>query len=105
MKQNRFFGLSIALLGALIISPDTVLMRWAEMTGFQMMAWRGFLASLGFFFIWVVANRSNLDELWEPQMLIKDLKGMTNKWAITIIFCQFCDISLQIQTILGENLQ
>ena len=94
MKKNKFFGISIALLGALIISPDTLLMRWAEMTGFQMMAWRGFLASLGFFFIWVVANRSNLDEPWEPQMLIKDLKGMTNKWAITIIFCQFCSTSL-----------
>ena len=93
MKQNSFFGLGIAFLGALIISPDTLFMRWAEMTGFQMMAWRGFLASLGFFFIWVVANRSNLGELWEPQMLIEDLKGITNKWAIMIIFCQFCSTS------------
>ena len=59
MKKNKFFGLSIALLGALIISPDTLLMRWAEMTGFQMMAWRGFLASLGFLFIWVLASRGN----------------------------------------------
>ena len=57
MKKNKFFGLSIALLGALIISPDTLLMSWAEMTGFQMMTWRDFLASLGFFFIRVVANR------------------------------------------------
>ncbi|MFL2798790.1 MAG: DMT family transporter [Paracoccaceae bacterium] len=93
MKQNSFFGLGIAFLGALIISPDTLFMRWAEMTGFQMMAWRGFLASLGFFFIWFVANRGNLGELWEPQMLIEDLKGITNKWAIMIIFCQFCSTS------------
>lgn len=94
MKQNSFFGLGIALLGALIISPDTLFMRWAEMTGFQMMAWRGFLASLGFLFIWVLASIGNSNELWEPQTLIEDLKGITNKWAITIIFCQFCSTSL-----------
>ena len=94
MKQNRFFGVSIALLGALVISPDTLFMRWAEMTGFQMMAWRGFLASLGFFLIWIVVNRGNRDELWEPQTLIEDLKGIINKWAIIIIFCQFCSTSL-----------
>jgi len=94
MKQNSFFGLGIALLGALIISPDTLFMRWAEMTGFQMMAWRGFLASLGFLFIWVLASRGNSNELWEPQTLIEDLKGITNKLAITIIFCQFCSTSL-----------
>jgi hypothetical protein len=44
MTRYPLFGLLTAILGALLLSPDTLLMRWAEMDGFHMLAWRGLLA-------------------------------------------------------------
>ncbi|MCB2137196.1 MAG: DMT family transporter [Rhodobacteraceae bacterium] len=41
MTRHPFFGLGLATFGALILTPDTMFMRWSDMGGFQMLAWRG----------------------------------------------------------------
>ena len=44
-------GIVLALLGALILTPDTLLMRLSELTGGQMVAWRATQAGSIFFII------------------------------------------------------
>ena len=41
MSSNLFKGIGIASIGALILSPDTLFMRWSEMDVWSMLTWRG----------------------------------------------------------------
>lgn len=41
MSGNLFKGIGIASIGALILSPDTLFMRWSEMDVWSMLTWRG----------------------------------------------------------------
>nr|WP_309501476.1 DMT family transporter [uncultured Roseovarius sp.] len=41
MTRYPLFGLGLALFGALVLTPDAMLMRLSQMDGVQMMAWRG----------------------------------------------------------------
>ena len=41
ISGNLFKGIGIASIGALILSPDTLFMRWSEMDVWSMLAWRG----------------------------------------------------------------
>ena len=43
MSRHPLFGLALALFGTLMLTPDALLMRWSEMSGFQMAAWRGMM--------------------------------------------------------------
>ena len=47
-------GVVLALLGALILTPDTLLMRLSELTGGQMVAWRATQAGSIFFLIGLI---------------------------------------------------
>ena len=47
MQQSQF-GLMLALIGALILTPDSLLMRLSQMDGGAMLAWRATLAGLIF---------------------------------------------------------
>ena len=47
MQQSQF-GLMLALIGALILTPDSLLMRLSQMDGGAMLAWRATLAGLVF---------------------------------------------------------
>ena len=42
LSGNLFKGIGIATIGALILSPDTLFMRWSEMDAWSMLTWRGF---------------------------------------------------------------
>ena len=41
LSSNFFKGIGIASIGALILSPDVLFMRWSEMDVWSMLAWRG----------------------------------------------------------------
>ncbi|MDC1210103.1 DMT family transporter [Pseudomonadota bacterium] len=41
ISGNLFKGVGIASIGALILSPDTLFMRWSEMDVWSMLTWRG----------------------------------------------------------------
>jgi drug/metabolite transporter (DMT)-like permease len=52
LKNPGTIGLSLALFGALLLTPDTLFMRISELDGFTMLAWRGGLSGLGYLLIW-----------------------------------------------------
>ena len=41
MTRHPLFGILLAAFGTLVLTPDTMFMRWSEMNGFEMVAWRG----------------------------------------------------------------
>ena len=41
ISGNLFKGIGIASIGALILSPDVLFMRWSEMDVWSMLTWRG----------------------------------------------------------------
>jgi drug/metabolite transporter (DMT)-like permease len=52
LKNPGTIGLSLALFGALLLTPDTLFMRISELDGFTMLAWRGGLSGVGYILIW-----------------------------------------------------
>ena len=50
MQQSQF-GIVLALIGALILTPDSLLMRLSQMDGGAMLAWRATLAGIVFLLI------------------------------------------------------
>ena len=61
-------GIFLALLGALILTPDTLLMRLSELTGGQMIAWRATQAGTIFFIIglfpFILSRRGVKPKIW-----------------------------------------
>ncbi|TYB86738.1 DMT family transporter [Oceaniovalibus sp. ACAM 378] len=55
--RHPFFGLGLAACAALLLSPDTLFMRWSEMDGFAMLAWRGLLTALVLLGVFVLFTR------------------------------------------------
>lgn len=53
MTRHPLFGLALAAFGALILTPDTLFMRWSGMGGFQMLAWRGLLMGTVLIALWL----------------------------------------------------
>ena len=43
LTRSPLFGIGLALLGALIITPDTLLIRLSGLEGWPLTAWRGLL--------------------------------------------------------------
>lgn len=54
---HPFHGLALATFGALVLTPDTLLMRLSGMEGFAMLAWRGVLMGSVLLAVWAVARR------------------------------------------------
>ena len=78
LKNPSTVGLSLALFGALLLTPDTLFMRISELDGFTMLAWRGGLSGIGYLLIWAWFSRRL--ELKIPNVL-------TLSFAIVVI-CQ-----------------
>ena len=60
MAKHPLYGLGLAAFGALILTPDTLLMRWSGMDGFSMLAWRGLLMGSLLVSVWLVTTRRRL---------------------------------------------
>ncbi|MCA0272997.1 MAG: DMT family transporter [Proteobacteria bacterium] len=69
MTGARQIGLMLALFGALVLTPDTLFMRWSGMSGFAMLGWRGLLMGTVLITLWPLtgkATRGALAELAKP---------------------------------------
>jgi len=85
MTRHPSFGIFLALFGALAITPDTLLMRWSEMTGGQMIAWRGLLMGSALTLAWLLFRRRQLRD---------DLRGIACSAGVLIVLYQVCNASL-----------
>lgn len=54
-------GAFLALAGALVLAPDTLLMRWSELGGLDMVAWRGVLMAAAMLGVWALFSRKTGD--------------------------------------------
>jgi len=78
-------GIFLALLGALILTPDTLLMRLSELSGGQMVAWRATQAGSIFFIIGLfpfILSRSGVkSKIWRKSFVALVFVQMAN------VFC------------------
>lgn len=74
-----FFGLSLALFGALLISPDTLFMRLSGFDGWPMVSWRGLEMGGLLLCLWVIIFRGRL---------ISDVRQIASRTGIATILCQ-----------------
>ena len=78
LKNPSTVGLSLALFGALLLTPDTLFMRISELDGFTMLAWRGGLSGIGYLLIWA---------WFSLRLELKIPNALTLSFAIVVI-CQ-----------------
>lgn len=57
MRAHPLFGLGLACLGALVLTPDALFMRLSGMAGLQMVGWRGGLMGLVMLVLWALTSR------------------------------------------------
>ncbi len=79
VARGAGFGLLLAALGTLVLTPDAMLMRLSQMDGFQMTGWRGFLMGSVMLVIWAMTSRDRAG----------DLRQITTGTGMAIIICQF----------------
>ena len=78
-------GIFLALLGALILTPDTLLMRLSELSGGQMVAWRATQAGSIFFIIglfpFILSRNGVKPKIWRKSFVALVFVQMAN------VFC------------------
>ena len=79
MRRHPQFGIALAALGTLTLTPDALLMRLSGMDGFQMVAWRGLLMGGVLIAAWALISRDRGG----------DLQQLKSGPGITIMVCQF----------------
>ncbi|WGW03167.1 DMT family transporter [Tropicibacter oceani] len=79
MGTHRHYGLGLALLGALVLTPDALFMRWSGMNGFQMLGWRGLCMGALFLLAWGLTSKARS----------RDLPKVLTRAGITVVLCQF----------------
>jgi len=84
MTRHPMFGLALAVFGTLVLTPDTMFMRWSGMGGFEMVAWRGLLMGTAMLMIWAVLSRDRRG----------DLLMLGSGFGLTIVVCQFFNATL-----------
>ncbi|WP_397541279.1 EamA family transporter [Roseovarius salis] len=84
MSRRPAFGLGLAAAGALFLTPDALFMRWSEMDGFQMTAWRGLLMGSVMMLGWALLSRDRGG----------DLAQLASRPGLAIVGCQFLNSTL-----------
>lgn len=81
MTDQTNKGLALALIGALVIVPDTLFMRWSGLGAAQMVAWRGLLQATVLLSLWMILSRDrgrDLAALATPLGVLAALAQATN---------------------------
>ena len=82
------YGIVVAFIGALIITPDTVFMKLSNMDALQMMIWRGISMSGVLYLSWFIFSSHTLLQefaiLRRPQALLATLCFMLSGISFTI---------------------
>ncbi len=63
MTKSPLFGILLALIGTLILTPDALLMRLSGMEGFQMAGWRGLFMGSMMVLAWLVLSQNRLADM------------------------------------------
>lgn len=63
MQATGRGGIALALIGALVLTPDALFMRLSGMDGLQMLGWRGTCMGLLFLSAWALTSRSHAADL------------------------------------------
>lgn len=84
MTRHPLFGLGLAAFGALILTPDTLFMRWSGLSGSAMLAWRGLLMGSLLIAIWLVTARTRR----------RDLRAVVSAAGLGVILCQMLNGTL-----------
>lgn len=79
VTRGAGFGVLLAGLGTLVLTPDAMLMRLSGMDGFQMTAWRGFLMGGVMLLAWAATSRDRAG----------DVAQISTRAGVLIIVCQF----------------
>ena len=82
LRSQKTIGLTLAIFGALLLTPDTLFMRLSQLNGLNMLLWRGGLSGLAYFMIW----------LW-----MRSPRDMSNIWTgnfAIIVACQIGNAAL-----------
>ena len=82
MQQSQF-GIVLALIGALILTPDSLLMRLSRMDGGAMLAWRATLAGMVFLLIGLNKRNCSTDTT----------KLFISKSFVALVLCQIANTS------------
>ncbi len=85
MTRHPLFGLGLAAFGALVLTPDTLFMRWSEMSGFAMLAWRGLLMGGLLLGVWLLTARGR----WRA-----DLRALASLSGAGAILCHSANATL-----------
>ncbi|SIS93907.1 EamA-like transporter family protein [Roseivivax lentus] len=63
IRKHPAFGIGLAALGAVLLSPDALFMRLSGMEGLQMVSWRGTSMGLIFLGAWALTSRDRRRDL------------------------------------------
>ena len=87
-SSKPFYGIAVAFIGALIITPDTVFMRLSGMDAIQMLVWRGLAMSGALFGVWLIVSRGTLRQetanFFRPRALIVTFCFMLSAIVFTL---------------------
>ncbi|WP_353472131.1 DMT family transporter [Salipiger sp. H15] len=83
MQRPPYYGLGLAALGALVLTPDTLLMRLSGLEGVAMLAWRGLALGLTFWAIFLATTPA-------PRRLGR----LLTRPGLTVIACQSANAAL-----------
>ena len=75
--RHPIYGMGLAFLGALIITPDTLLIRLSGLEAWSLTVWRGLLVGISLLVIWAVMARGQI---------LKDLGQITSTSFVVILF-------------------
>lgn len=84
LQKSSSFGLGLALVGALVLTPDALLIRISGMSTFQLLGWRGLGLGLIFILAWMLTSRDRQS----------DFAMLGTGAAIVVIVCQVINTTL-----------
>ena len=84
MSHHPLFGLGLACLGALVLTPDALFMRLSGMAGYQMVGWRGAMMGAVMLALWAVSSRHRA----------RDLAALFSGTGLILILSQYANMTL-----------
>ncbi|WP_306153090.1 DMT family transporter [Roseovarius sp. MMSF_3281] len=79
VRAHPLYGLALAGIGTLVLTPDSLFMRLSQMDGFQMTAWRGLLMGAVMIGLWAILSRDRGGEF----------RQLFTRAGALIVICQF----------------
>ncbi|MDZ7708739.1 MAG: DMT family transporter [Roseovarius sp.] len=84
MRHHPLFGLGLACLGALVLTPDALFMRLSGMGGYQMVGWRGVMMGAVMLVLWALSSRTKA----------RDLVALCSGMGLILILSQYFNMTL-----------